>query len=86
MADCLMPLMDTLPPTDRRALMLADGEGRSQAAVAAELGVGLSGAKSRIQRARRRLADRIEACCAVERDARGSVTGFAAPCCDGGGR
>lgn len=82
MLDCLAPLMATLPAADRRALLLADGEGRPQKSVAAELGIGVSGAKSRIQRARRRLAEQIEACCLIERDGRGTVTGFDAACCN----
>jgi RNA polymerase sigma-70 factor (ECF subfamily) len=83
MLDCLAPLMAGLSEADRTALWLADAEGRPQADVAARLGIGLSGAKSRIQRARRRLADRLERCCAIERDVRGRATTLIAraACC-----
>jgi RNA polymerase sigma-70 factor (ECF subfamily) len=78
--------MAGLSQVDRTALWLADGLGRPQAEVAAHLGVGLSGAKSRIQRARRRLSDRLARCCAVERDARGRAQTLVPrdPCCVAG--
>jgi RNA polymerase sigma-70 factor (ECF subfamily) len=55
---------------------MADVEGRLQAEVAETLGLSVSGAKSRIQRARRKLGEVLAACCAVEFGPDGRVSGF----------
>jgi RNA polymerase sigma-70 factor (ECF subfamily) len=60
---CLEPLVDELPDRYRRALVLADLEGRTQKEVAEELGLSLSGAKSRVQRARKKLKAALLSCC-----------------------
>jgi RNA polymerase sigma-70 factor, ECF subfamily len=62
----LRPLAESLPAHDREPLLLADFEGLTQREVASRLGLSLSGAKSRVQRARARLAELLAACCAVE--------------------
>ena len=62
----LVPMIDLLPPPGAEALRLADVEGRSMAEIAAHTGLSISGAKSRVQRARRALGDLLAACCAVE--------------------
>ena len=62
----LRPFADALPEPDRTALLMADFEGRTQQDVADRLGLSLSGAKSRVQRARQRLGDAVRACCEVE--------------------
>ena len=51
---CVRPMVDRLEPRCREALALADLEGVAQKEVAARLGLSLSGAKSRVQRARAR--------------------------------
>ena len=72
-ARCLGPMIDRLPEGYRRALVLADLEGRSQKEVAEELGLSLSGAKSRIQRARRKLKVTLLSCCRFDLDPLGNV-------------
>lgn len=72
----MLPLIDALDEPDRTALRMADVEGRLQAEVAEALGLSLSGAKSRIQRARRKLGEVLAACCAVEFGPDGRVSGF----------
>ena len=62
----LRPFVDALPEPDRRALIMADFEGRRQQDVADALGLSLSGAKSRVQRARARVGQALRACCEVE--------------------
>jgi RNA polymerase sigma-70 factor (ECF subfamily) len=62
-----------LEPADAAALRAVDLEGRTQRELAAEQGLSLSGAKSRVQRARARLRQRLEACCALAFDARGGI-------------
>lgn len=71
----LRPMAEELPETYRRALIMADFEGRTQQEVADALGLSLSGAKSRVQRARAMLGDAIRSCCEVEfgPDARASA-------------
>ena len=47
--------------------------GERQAAVAADLGLGLGAVKARVRRGRVKLRERLEACCAFEFDRRGGV-------------
>lgn len=61
----LVPLIDELPEHYRIPLRMADVEGKTQQEVADHVGLSLSGAKSRVQRARRRLAGLLHACCEV---------------------
>ena len=68
---CLRPLLDGLPPEQRRAVEMIDLEGMPQADAARQEGVSVSGMKSRVQRGRRRLAQLLDACCALTLDARG---------------
>lgn len=62
-----------LDPADAEALRIVDLEGRTQRELAERQGLSLSGAKSRVQRARTRLRERLEACCAFAFDARGRI-------------
>jgi RNA polymerase sigma-70 factor (ECF subfamily) len=70
---CLEPLVAALPPAYGRALQLAEVEGLTQGELARREGISLSGAKSRVQRARRMLRDSLLACCRIELDRRGGV-------------
>ncbi len=65
---CLEPMLATLPPDNAEALRRVEFEGRSQKAVAAELGLSYSAMKSRVQRGRRLLRDNVEACCRPDED------------------
>ena len=76
LAGCLAPLVAGLPESYRLPLSLADFKGLSQKEVAERLGLSVSGAKSRVQRGRRLLRDRLLACCAVERDGGGTVVDY----------
>lgn len=69
----LRRLIDTLPSPSREALVLTEFEGLTQQALADRLGIGLSGAKSRVQRARDQLRRRLEACCTFAFDRRGRL-------------
>jgi RNA polymerase sigma-70 factor, ECF subfamily len=60
-----------------------DIEGETHQHVAAELGLSVSGMKSRVQRARRDLKELLEDCCVVELDRLGAVSDYqpnAGPC------
>jgi RNA polymerase sigma-70 factor (ECF subfamily) len=61
---------------DAELLRRVDLEGASQAALAAELGLSPSGLKSRVQRGRARLRERLEACCRFDFDARGAIRDY----------
>jgi RNA polymerase sigma-70 factor (ECF subfamily) len=76
LAGCLSPLLETLPEPYRRSLVLAEVDDLPQAEIARREGLSLSGAKSRVQRARRMLRDAVLACCRVEIDRRGGVVDF----------
>jgi len=86
MAACLQPLIDDLPECYRAALVLAEIEGLPQREVARRLGLSLSGAKSRVQRGRQQLRQRLDACCVIVTGQRGIVDyeprdpGCKAPC------
>jgi RNA polymerase sigma-70 factor (ECF subfamily) len=73
---CLQPMLDQLPATARDALVRVDVDGQTQLRAARELGLSLSGMKSRVQRARRDLKDLLEQCCAVDVDRRGAIADF----------
>ncbi len=84
LARCLVPLLDQLPEPYRYALRLAEFEGAKQREVASRLGLSLSGAKSRVQRARKMLRGVLLKCCRVELDRRGGVVDYEArEGCDG---
>ncbi len=73
---CLIPMIEQLPTKYRDALRLADVEGLPQQEVAQRLGLSLSGAKSRIQRARRGLGKTLGDCCRVELGTDGRVVDY----------
>jgi RNA polymerase sigma-70 factor (ECF subfamily) len=79
LARCLTPLLGALSPPYREALTLAEVDGLSQREIARRAGLSLSGAKSRVQRARRMVRDALLACCRVELDRRGGVVDYHAP-------
>lgn len=73
---CLPRVLSELSPADREAIALCDLEGMSQADYAAKAGLSLSAAKSRLQRARQKMRDRMTQACQVKRDAQGRVEDF----------
>lgn len=62
----LIPMIDELPEKYAQPLKMADVEGKPQQEVADFLGLSLSGAKSRVQRARQKLGEVLADCCEVE--------------------
>jgi RNA polymerase sigma-70 factor (ECF subfamily) len=76
LAACLRPMIHRLEEPYRTALILADLEGLSQQQVAERTGISLSGAKSRVQRARQQLKARLLECCNFEQDARGGIVDY----------
>lgn len=76
LAEYVEPLINLLPEKYARPLYLSDIEGVRQADIAEQLHLGLSAAKSRIQRAREMLQKEIQTCCTMETDASGNVIDF----------
>jgi RNA polymerase sigma-70 factor (ECF subfamily) len=76
LAGCMQPLVDTLPAHYRDALALSELQGLTQQETAGRLGLSLSGAKSRVQRARRMLGEKLLDCCRVEVDTRGAIVDY----------
>lgn len=76
LAMCLTPLIEQLPERYRTALELSELHGLTQNETAKRLGISLSGAKSRVQRARAQLKDLVFQCCRIELNDRGSVVGY----------
>lgn len=70
---CMEPLLETLSPEDAQLLRWADMEGRTMQAIATELDISLTAAKSRVQRARKDFIKTTRACCVVNQDPRGRV-------------
>jgi RNA polymerase sigma-70 factor, ECF subfamily len=77
-------ILGTLPAEDREALRLTELEGLSREELASELRISLSGAKSRVLRARAKLRKAIEECCRLVADPYGRVIDWkkrGSPCC-----
>ena len=70
---CVNHMIDTLPGQYGAPLRLSDIEGEKQADVANKLNLSVSGAKSRIQRARRLLKEAITTCCHIDLNSRNEL-------------
>ena len=77
----LSGMVSELPEKYRQVLTLTTYEGLTQQEVAQRLGISLSGAKSRVQRARRKLRDSLLTCCHFEFDRYGAVLEYRERCC-----
>ena len=77
----LREMIDELPEPYSQALILTEYQGLSQKQLAERLGISLSGAKSRVQRAREKLRDMLLNCCHFELDRRGRVLDYYQRCC-----
>jgi RNA polymerase sigma-70 factor (ECF subfamily) len=73
---CLKPMINSLPEKYRQALLLTEFEGLSQKAMAESLGISFSGAKSRVQRARQQIKEKLLGCCHFEFDRLGHVVDY----------
>lgn len=80
---CLRALMNTLPDTYRVPLQLAEIENLSQYEIAEKLHITYSGARSRVQRARRMLKKKLDELYYIKTDSYGNVIECTnkVPCC-----
>ena len=67
-AECIKPMIDDLPEKYKQAIILTEYEELTQKEMAEKLGLSLSGAKSRVQRARGSLKEMLLVCCHFEFD------------------
>ena len=65
-----------LPEKYRQALMLTEFRGMKQTELAEQLGISLSGAKSRVQRGREMLRESLLDCCHFEFDRLGGMIAY----------
>lgn len=70
---CLRHFLETLDEGDRAILQLVEFENQTQRQAARRLGISPSAAKSRHQRAKKRLKRNLESCCTYLFDRRGRV-------------
>ncbi len=73
-------MVEGLPDTYREALILTEYEGLTQRELAERLGLSLSGAKSRVQRAREKLKTMLLDCCHFEFDRLGKIIDYQPNC------
>jgi RNA polymerase sigma-70 factor (ECF subfamily) len=76
LTDCLPRVLTELGAEDREVITLCDLDGMKQERYAALKGISLPAAKSRVQRARKRLRATLETNCQVQRDDAGNVCCF----------
>jgi RNA polymerase sigma-70 factor, ECF subfamily len=74
-------IVKSLPDKYRQAIEMVDYRGLSQQNAAHELGISLSGMKSRVQRGRAMVREIMLACCHFEFDSQGIVMEFYDCCC-----
>ena len=80
LASSVRGMLNCLVTSDRQVLELADLHGIKQDEIAKQLGISLSGTKSRIQRARQKLKQIFLDCCHFELDHHGRVMDFQSNC------
>lgn len=76
LAGCLRPMIERLSQDYRHAITLVEIEGLTQQAASKQMGISLSGMKSRIQRGRARLKQMLNGCCVIELDRRKGVVEY----------
>ena len=72
----LASMVEHLPETYREAVRLSELERMPQADIARQLGLSVSGAKSRVQRGREMLKASLDRCCRFELDQRGNILDY----------
>jgi RNA polymerase sigma-70 factor, ECF subfamily len=76
LAPCLTAMVERLAEPYRTAISLTSLQGMTQADAARQLGLSISGMKSRVQRGREQLRRMLATCCAIAVDVRGGVADF----------
>lgn len=75
-ASCLKGMIDSLPEKYKQVILLTEFQEMTQKEVSEKLDISISGAKSRVQRARKMLKKRLLGCCHLEFDNRGNIIDY----------
>jgi RNA polymerase sigma-70 factor (ECF subfamily) len=75
-AACLKAMIDNMPENYKQALLFTEFYDMTQRELSNKLGISSSCAKSRVQRARKKLKDMLLGCCHLEFDRRGNVIDY----------
>jgi len=81
-AQCIIPMINQLPEKYKQALILTEFHNLTQKELSERMDLSVSGAKSRVQRARLKLKEMLLVCCQLEFDRRGNVTDYKHKCND----
>ncbi len=73
---CVLPFIYQLPEKYRGAILLADVENKSMRDIAREMGISVTAAKSRVQRARKMARELFLACCKITYDSKGKFIDY----------
>jgi len=73
---CLEPLVNNLSDKDQQIIKMVDFQHMTQQDAAEQLGITLSGVKSRVQRARKRLRKKFLDCCSLVHDENGKIIDY----------
>lgn len=76
LAQCLVPMIKSLSAPYDQALMLTEIKGCSQIDASKQLGLSVSGMKSRVQRGRQKLKEKLTRCCDIETNGRGNIIDY----------
>ena len=74
-------MIEELPSIYKEAILLTEYEGLTQKQLAEKLNISLTGAKSRVQRAKKMLKNMLLQCCHFEYDKYGTVIDYCKVCC-----
>lgn len=75
-AACLKAMIESLPEKYRQAVLLTEFQHLTQKELSDRMGISLSGAKSRVQRGRRKLKQMVLGCCNLEFDQLGNIIDY----------
>ncbi|WP_366924584.1 RNA polymerase sigma factor SigZ [Metallumcola ferriviriculae] len=75
-ASCLKVMIGNLPEIYKQAVLLTEFQNMTQKELSEEMGISISGAKSRVQRARKMLKEMLLDCCQLEIDRRGNIIAY----------
>lgn len=75
-AQCLKAMIQYLPEKYKLAIILTEYQNLTQKELSKRMGLSESGARSRVQRARKKLKDMLIGCCTLEFDQMGNVIDY----------
>ena len=75
-ASCLKGMIDSMPENYKQAIVLTEFQNMTQKELSEKMGISISGAKSRVQRARRMLKEMLLGCCHFEFDRFGNIIDY----------